>query len=104
MPEAGRGAVRDGKRAAEHAAQGDSRGPVGKLPIDWMLAILRDPDAEQSRRDRAAEVAAPYCHPRLSCGLDEQVNGRDNGAGDINITQIFAVPRGARIDVNPARS
>jgi hypothetical protein len=38
----------------------------GLTPLEHMLALLRDPDAADSRRDWAAEKAAPYCHPRLS--------------------------------------
>ena len=35
------------------------------MPVEWMLAVLRDPEADQSRRDRMAEIAAPYLHPQL---------------------------------------
>jgi hypothetical protein len=36
----------------------------GLLPLDYMLAVIRDPNASQSRRDRMAAIAAPYCHAR----------------------------------------
>ena len=35
----------------------------GMLPLDYMLAVIRDPNATQQRRDRMAVAAAPYCHP-----------------------------------------
>jgi len=35
-------------------------------PLDYMLAVIRDPTAAQTRRDRMAIAAAPYCHPRVS--------------------------------------
>ena len=35
------------------------------LPLDYMLAVIRDPNATQDRRDRMAVAAAPYCHPKL---------------------------------------
>src|SRR5262245_58007601 len=38
----------------------------GLLPLDYMLAVMRDPTATQTRRDRMAALAAPYCHPKLS--------------------------------------
>ena len=66
-----------------------------KLPLEYMLAVLGDENAPQARRDLMAIQAAPYCHPRLAAVSTSTVNGRDGG-GDINITQIYAVPRGAR--------
>ena len=68
------------------------------MPVEWMLAVLRDPEAEQSRRDQMAALAAPYRHPRLNAVATSHVNG-GNGDGDvgIGIVNIFAVPRGARV-------
>src|SRR4029077_15012594 len=39
--------------------------PNGMLPLDYMLAVIRDPNATQARRDKMAIAAAPYCHARL---------------------------------------
>jgi hypothetical protein len=36
------------------------------LPLDYMLAVIRDPGAGVARRDRMAIAAAPYCHPRVA--------------------------------------
>ena len=30
-----------------------------------MLAVMNDPDADQSRRDRMAIAAAPFVHPKV---------------------------------------
>jgi hypothetical protein len=38
----------------------------GLLPLDYMLAVIRDPNASQLRRDKMAIAAAPYCHARMS--------------------------------------
>jgi predicted DNA-binding protein (UPF0251 family) len=38
----------------------------GTLPLDYMLAIMRDESQPVNRRIAAAKAAAPYCHPRLS--------------------------------------
>jgi hypothetical protein len=38
----------------------------GIMPLDYMISVIRDPDATQERRDRMAIAAAPYCHPRLT--------------------------------------
>lgn len=33
-----------------------------KTPLEYMLGIMNDPKAEQSRRDAMAKAAAPFCH------------------------------------------
>lgn len=39
---------------------------TGELPLQYMLRVMRDPKAEIARRDRMAESASSYLHPRLS--------------------------------------
>jgi hypothetical protein len=73
--------------------------PTALMPVEWMLAVLRDPEAEQSRRDQMAVQAAPYLHPRLNAIAVSSPNGNGHSGGnggDVNI-QIFAVPRGAKV-------
>jgi hypothetical protein len=36
----------------------------GETPLDYMLQVMRDPDADPNRRDDMARAAAPYLHPR----------------------------------------
>jgi hypothetical protein len=36
--------------------------PPGQSPLDYMLAVMRDNNADVSRRDRMAIAAAPYVH------------------------------------------
>ena len=36
----------------------------GKTPLEYMLEIMRDPKADDTRRDEMARAAAPYLHPR----------------------------------------
>jgi phage terminase small subunit len=36
------------------------------MPLDYMLSVMRNPDADQARRDRMAQAAAPYCHGRVA--------------------------------------
>jgi hypothetical protein len=38
----------------------------GELPVDYMLRVMRDPKAEDSRRDEMAKAAAPFVHHRLA--------------------------------------
>jgi hypothetical protein len=38
----------------------------GERPVDYMLRVMRDPKAENSRRDDMAKAAAPFVHHRLA--------------------------------------
>lgn len=38
----------------------------GILPLDYMLAVMRNAKADSERRDAMARSAAPYLHPRLA--------------------------------------
>ena len=37
---------------------------AGLSPLEYMLAVMRDPSADAARRDRMAQAAAPYVHAR----------------------------------------
>lgn len=39
---------------------------IGMSPLDYMLAVMRDPTADPARRDRMAQAAAPYVHAKPS--------------------------------------
>ena len=39
---------------------------AGETPLDYMLRVMRDPQAEQQRRDAMAKAVAPYVHPQLA--------------------------------------
>jgi hypothetical protein len=38
----------------------------GELPREYMLRIMRDPKADDHRRDEMAKAVAPYVHPRFA--------------------------------------
>ena len=39
----------------------------GRLsPLDYMLSVINDPEADPARRDRMAIAAAPYVHARAA--------------------------------------
>lgn len=38
--------------------------PVADTPLEYMLAVLRDPTASADRKDRLAIAAAPFMHPK----------------------------------------
>lgn len=50
------------KRAASSRKTGKAR---ALSPLDYMLQVMRDPEASPAERKWAAEKAAPYIHPRL---------------------------------------
>lgn len=44
----------------------DKASTDGLTPLEYMLQVLRDDNADEARRLDAAKSAAPYMHPRLS--------------------------------------
>ena len=66
------------KRAApENAAS--SAEPISDpldsmMPLDFMLSIMRNADADLADRKWAASQAAPYCHARLSTERGQDAN------------------------------
>ena len=48
-------------RALVEAAQNG-----GELPLDYMLRVMRDPNATAKRRDEMAKAAAPFLHSKLA--------------------------------------
>ena len=63
-PGAGRPKGARNRRATALIAEAERTGQL--LPIDYLLSVMRDPDAEPRDRMSAAGMAAPYCHPRLT--------------------------------------
>lgn len=49
---------------------------TGITPLDYMLKVMRDPNAGAGRRDEMAKAAAPYVHPKLA---SMQHTGRGGG-------------------------
>jgi hypothetical protein len=62
-PGAGRrpGAINKATAKAREAAEAG-----GIMPLDFMLSIMRDPEAERSERLDMAKAAAPYVHAKLA--------------------------------------
>lgn len=54
----------------------------GLTPLDYMLSVLRDEEADKKRRDWAAKEAAPYCHNRMSA---VEHMGKDGGPIQVTI-------------------
>jgi hypothetical protein len=49
-------------------------------PLDYMLKVMNDPnEKDNTRKDRMAQAAAPYCHPRkgeAGTGKKDEQNDR----------------------------
>lgn len=44
----------------------DKSEKTGAMPLDNMLAVMRNSKADSERRDAMAKSAVPYLHPRLA--------------------------------------
>jgi len=81
-----RGGKREGAGRPEGAVTKRSREVANKaaeeglMPLDYMLSILRNEDADVKDRMWAAEKAAPFVHPKLA---NVEHSGKDGG--DIGI-------------------
>lgn len=59
----------------------------GLTPLEYMLQVMRDKDADGGRRDDMAKAAAPYMHPRLNA---IQHTGKDGEPIKVQLTGIDA--------------
>ena len=61
------------KRVRAESARAAPEKPVegveADLPLDYMLAVVRDPATPVERRDKLAIAAAPYVHPKLAASV-----------------------------------
>jgi hypothetical protein len=70
----------------------------GELPLDYMLAVMRDPNADHKRRDAMAMAAAPYLHAKLS-SIDAKLSSALEKPEDVSSIQVtFVHPRPQGID------
>lgn len=63
-----------------------------QLPLAYMLQVMNDPEADIVRRDRMAQAAAPYCHPRKA---DVPARGKEETAQKADASQFepMATPK-----------
>ena len=55
----------------------------GESPLEYMLRIMNDPQADPQRRDYMAKAAAAFVHPRLN---STEVGGKEGSPVVIEIT------------------
>ena len=66
---------------------------TGILPLDYMLSVMRDANADPKRRDGMAIAAAPYLHSKLSTVEASEVPHHDpNSAEAVGIQVVFVKP------------
>ena len=61
-----RGGWRRGSGRPPKASQAPRSQTEARMPLGYLLAVMRDPAADFDARYAAAVAAAPYCHRRLS--------------------------------------
>jgi hypothetical protein len=82
------------QKGARNRATAEARAAAeatGILPLDYMLAVMRDADADPRRCDAMAIAAAPYLHPKLSA--IEPKPEKPTGAEEHGIRVVFVRPR-----------
>jgi hypothetical protein len=90
----GRGGARKGAGRPPGATTKRTRrvanleGLNGSTPLEHLLAVMRDESQPAERRDRAAQIALPYMHARIT----ELVRPPSSEVKTINNIQIIAVP------------
>ena len=73
---------------------------TGILPLDYMLAVMRDVDAEPKRRDAMSMAAAPYLHPKLSAVEAKLSAPETSEVPHIRVTFVRPRPRPELDDEN----
>jgi hypothetical protein len=67
----------------------------GLSPLEYMIAVMNNPDADVPRRDDMAKSAAMYVHPRLAAHMVSP-DGDQPRRGRIKVE--FILPRGFALD------
>jgi hypothetical protein len=87
-----KGAKDKAPRITAAAKQARAASSEGLTPLEYMLTVMRDSEAEPERRDRMASSAAPYIHPRLA---STELTGKGGGPVQVNIIKFGKpVPNG----------
>lgn len=58
-----------GTRAKKTVALLEAVRATGETPLEYMLRVMRDPSADDSRRDEMAKGAAPYLHSKMPTAI-----------------------------------
>jgi hypothetical protein len=72
-------------------------------PLEYMLAVMRDPEADPARRDRMAMAAAPFCHARADAEAEGKKAKRQASAEAASAEGKFAAPAGPKLAIDNTR-
>ena len=61
-------------------------------PLEYMLKVMRDPTADQTRRDMMAKAAAPYRHPQLQAVAHKHFNSDGSPIAPVISVTIVKTP------------
>lgn len=78
----------------EAAAHRPRKSLGGMTPLEYMLSVMTDDNADPSRRDRMAMAAAPFVHPRAADAQPGKKEQRQAAAEEVASGGKFA-PRAA---------
>ena len=85
---------KQGSRNKQHVVVVED--PSALMPIDWMLAVLRDPrPSKTAATDGRVSRALCACETQRGHGVNSHSSSNSRDNGDTNGLQILAVPRGA---------
>lgn len=62
----------------------------GRTPLQYMLRVMKNPRQPSARRDKMAELAAPYCHPRLQATTVRTPGSQDDDKITVVIREFCA--------------
>lgn len=72
----------------------------GLSPLEYMLGVMNDEDADAARRDRMAQAAAPYVHARAEAAAAGKKEQRKETAQKASDGGKFGVPSAPKLIVN----
>src|SRR6516164_5726160 len=61
-------------------------------PLEHMLKVMRDPTADQTRRDMMAKAAAPYRHPQLQAVAHKHFNSDGSPIAPVISVTVVKTP------------
>ena len=89
MPRGGKRAGAGRPKGAVNKATAEAKAAVeesGQTPLEYMISVMRDPRADERRRDAMAAAVAPYVHHRLS---STEHSGPGGGPAQVQIFTGF---------------
>lgn len=93
------GAGRKPGSKAEATKQALTAAGEGELPLEYMLRVMRDPLADEKRRDAMATAAAGFIHPKLSSvDMKADLTVADD-ASELTKAQLLNIARAGRTGV-----